>query len=254
MNSRLWKANSMQIQLKADTKKLTKHLSFIQRKQIPFAAMTALNNVAFDARSLIQKSLTIRLDRPTGKIGKGKGGIIGSVQVEKSNKINLVAAVGFAGRNFGFTQWKETPAVIMARLIKGGTRRPKSSPHLMIPSDTKGGGIKLNKFGNIAGRKAKFQKMLGNKDQFFSGVPIGDYTNKDAGIWERTPRNSKRATGSKAKKWKATGKIVQRVAFEPYTKYQGGKFNLNSIVQKTVARKYAGRFNTALSKALASAK
>ncbi len=237
----------MQIQLKADTKKLTKHLNFIQKQQVPFATTVALNQVAFDARLAVQTALPKKLDRPTK-------GLIKSVIVEKSKKKHLIARVGFAGKGFGKSLWAESPAVIMARLITGGTRRPKSSPHLMIPSDTKGGGIKLNKFGNIAGRKAKFQKMLGNKDQFFSGVPIGDYSKKDAGIWERTPRNSKRATGSQAKKWKATGKIVQRVAFEPYTKYQGGKFPLSSIVSKTVSRKYKARFNAALSKALASAK
>jgi len=68
----------MQISVVANTKQLTKHLNRIQKKQIPFAVKNALDDVAFDARSYVQKSLPRRLDRPTK-------GIISSVQVQKSN-------------------------------------------------------------------------------------------------------------------------------------------------------------------------
>ena len=243
----------MQMSVLADTKQLTKHLNKIQRKQIPFATMRALNDVAFDSRSFIQKSLPRRLDRPTGNASKGTGGIIGSVQVQKSKKKNLVAIVGFAGLGFKSSNWSESPAEIMRRHIKGGTRSPKQLPHLRIPSDTKGGGLKLNKFGNIAGKKGKLQKMLGNKDQFFSGIPKGDYSMKDAGIWERTPRNSKRSTGTKAKKWKATGKIVQRIAYEPSTRYKS-IFPFKKIVDLAIKKNYRKRFDAALNKALSTAR
>jgi len=71
----------MQISVQADTKALTKHLTRIQRTQIPFATSRALNDVAFDCRSFIQKSLPRRLDRPTK-------GLISSVRVDKSKKKN----------------------------------------------------------------------------------------------------------------------------------------------------------------------
>ena len=233
----------MQMSVLADTKQLTKHLNKIQRKQIPFATSKALNDVAFDSRSFIQKSLPRRLDRPTK-------GIISSVQVEKSKKKNLVARVGFAGLGFKSTKWSESPAEIMLRHIKGGTRSPKQLPHLRIPSDTKGGGLKLNKFGNIAGKKGKLQKMLGNKDQFFSGIPKGDYSMKDAGIWERTPRNSKRKSN---KKHQASGKIVQRIAYEPSTRYKS-IFPFKKIVDLAIKKNYRKRFDAALNKALSTAR
>ena len=236
----------MQISVKADTKALTKHLTRIQRTQIPFATSKALNNVAFDCRSFVQKSLPRRLDRPTK-------GLISSVRVDKSKKKILVATIGFAGLGFQTTKWRESPAEIMRRHIQGGTRRPKSSPYLMIPSNTKGGGIKLNKFGNIAGKRAKIQKMFGDKDKYFSGIPTGDYSKKDAGIWERLPANSKRATGTKAKKWGATGKIKQRIAFEPFTKYKA-IYPFKKIVELAVAKNYRKRFNAALKQALSTAK
>ena len=235
----------MQLSVHAETKALTKHLNFIQRKQIPFATSKALNDVAFDARSYVQKSLPRRLDRPTK-------GLISSVRVDKSKKKNLVATVGFAGLGLQTTKWSESPAEIMRRHIKGGVRTPKSAHH-RIPSDTKGGGMKLNKFGNIAGKKAKLQKMIGNKDQFFSGVPKGDYSQQDAGIWERTPRNSKRATGAKAKKWAATGKIVQRIAYEPFTKHKA-IYPFKKIVTLAINKNYRKRFDAALTKALATAR
>ena len=85
------------LSVQSDTKQLTAYLKVVQKKQIPFATSKALNDVAFDARSLEQKSLPRRLDRPTK-------GIISSVQVQKSKKINLVATVGFAGLGFKSTK------------------------------------------------------------------------------------------------------------------------------------------------------
>ena len=240
------------LSVQSDTKQLTAYLKGVQKKQIPFATMVALNDVAFDARSLVQKSLPRRFDRPTGNPTTGKGGIIGSVQVVKSKKKNLTAQVGFAGRGFRTSKWMESPADIMHRHIKGGTRFPKMGGKLRIPSDTKGGGIKLNKFGNIAGKKNKIAKMLGKSDQFFEGVPKG-LSNKERGIWERIPANNKRAKGSQATKWKATGKIIQRIAYEPFTKYKA-TYPFEKIVVLAVNKNYKKRFERALKEALKTAK
>ena len=237
----------MHMKVIAETKRLSAHLNNIQRKQIPFAAKNALNDVAFDARSYLKKALPRRLDRPTPAM-------VSSVRVKKSNKRDLTAIVGFVGLGFMKSPWSETPAEIMRRHIRGGTRLPKGA-HLKIPSDTKGGGIPLNKYGNIKGnKKAKIAKMLGNKDQFFEGVPKGEgYSSKDAGIWEKTPRDSKRAKGTRAKKWKATGKIVQRIAYEPSAKYKV-RFPFKRIVELAVKRNYRKRFDAALKYALKDAR
>ena len=215
----------MQIQLKADTKKLTKHLSFIQKQQVPFATSIALNNVAFDARAAVQKALPQKLDRPTK-------GIINSVQVEKSKKKHLIARVGFAGKGFGSSAWLETPALIMARLIAGGTRIPKGKA-IVVPVIKN---IKLNKFGNLP--RKKISTLLAKPKRYFSGKPTG----RDAGLYERIKKKGK------------AGQLKMLASYEQSTSYESGKFNLSSIVSKTVARKYKARFNDALSKALASAK
>ena len=94
--------------------------------------------------------------------------------------------------------------------------------------------------------------MLGKSDQFFEGVPKG-LSNKDRGIWERIPANNKRAKGSKATKWKATDKITQRIAYEPFTKYKA-TYPFEKIVVLAVNKNYKKRFVRALQKALKTAR
>ena len=232
----------MHMSVIAETKQLSKYLDNVQIKQLPFATMMALNDVAFDARSYTQKSLPRRFDRPTPAMVK-------SVQVQKAKKKTLTATVGFAGLGFKSSRWQESSAEIMDRHIRGGTRMPNGK-HLRIPSDTKGGGLKLNKYGNIGGKKAKIAKMIGNNDQFFEGIPKGDYSAKDRGIWERTPSNSKRKSN---KKHKASGKIVQRIAYEPFTQYSK-RYPFEKIVQLAVNKNYKKRFDSAINKALRTAR
>ena len=217
----------MQLSVHANTKELTKQLNRIQRKQIPFATMTALNNVAFDARSLIQKSLPRRLDRPTK-------GLISSVQVEKAkDKYDPIVRVGFASRTFGKTQWKETPAKIMKRHIEGGTRTP-SGRAIPVPILKN---IKVNKFGNLP--KTKIRTLLAKSDRYFSGKPKG----RDAGVYERIKPTKKKP-----------GKLKMLVSWEQSTQYKGGRFPLKRIVETAIKNKYRKRFDNALQNALRSAR
>jgi len=213
----------MRISVVAETKKLTKHLNRIQKKQIPFATSKALNAVAFDARSFIQKSLPRKLDRPTK-------GIISSVQVQQSKKKNLVAIVGFAGLGFRSTKWKESPAEIMRRHIEGGTRSAKSKA-IPVPIARN---IKLNKFGNLP--RTKIKTLLGKPDKYFSGKPKG----RDAGVYERIKTKNKRG-------------LKMLVNYEKTTQYQSGRFPLRKIVEAAVRSKYRKRFDTALRNALRTA-
>ena len=216
----------MQVSVIADTKKLTQDLHRVQRKQIPFATSKALNDVAFDARSLIQKSLPRRLDRPTK-------GLISSVRVDKSKKKNLIATVGFAGLGFQSTKWNESPAKIMRRHIKGGTRTP-SGRAIPVPIVKN---IKLNKFGNLP--KTKIRTLLAKPDHYFSGKPKG----RDAGVYERIkPKKNK------------PGKLKMLVSWEQSTQYKGGRFPLKRIVETAIKNKYRKRFDSALQNALSTAK
>lgn len=231
----------MEITLKSDIKELTRKLDRIQKKQIPFAASDALNSTAFDARKSIQDSLPVHLDRPTPRL-------VSSVQVKKSTKKNLIAVVGFPGRGFGKTKWKETPADIMSRHIRGGTRRAKRRA-LAVPTKH----TKLNKYGNIANIRGKIQKYLADKDRYFSGIPKGMAGDKNAGIWQRMPPNSKRKKKKKKGKDKV-GKIRMIIAWEPRTQYAAGRFPLKRIVGKSVKKHFEVNFDKSLRYALSTAK
>ena len=220
----------MQIDIRSDIKELTKSLNRIQRKQIPFATSKALNNTAFDVRKSLQDGLDIHLDRVTSYTKRG-------VQVKKSTKKNLVAKVGFRSKTFGKGQGKITQAEYMKRQIKGGTRFPKGQAiPVPVPKN-----MRTNKFGNIP--RGKIDRLLGDKDQYFSGTPKG--TQDAPGIWQRMPANSKRK--------KQGGKIRMVIAWEPKADYSP-RFPFRQIVSKSVRINYRKRFDFALRQALKTAR
>ena len=208
----------MYMSVKADTKKLTRYLTF-QRKQIPYATSTALNQTAFDVRLSLQRLLPRFIDRPTTATVK-------SIQVEKSTKQNLVATVGFVGKGFRTSKWKTSPAEIMEKHIKGGTRMPTKNA-IAVPVK-----LKTNRYGNIP--RNKITKLMADKTKYFSGVPRGM---SKAGIYERQKK-----------------KLKMLVAWEPKAVYRGGRFPFSRIAVKAVARKYHKRFVTALKYALKTAR
>ena len=199
----------------SNTKQLTAHLNRIQRKQIPFATAKALTQTAFDVKRTLQNALPRRLDRPTK-------GIINSVQVDKATKYNVTARVGFAGLGFGKTAWKESPAKIMRRHIKGGTRYPNRTA-IAVPVKQK-----TNRYGNLP--RNKISTLLANTTKYFSGTPKGM---SNAGIYERQKK-----------------KLKMLVAWEPKATYQGGRFPFKGIVKLSVAKNYRKRFERSLQDAL----
>ena len=203
------------LSVRSDTKQLTAYLNRVQRKQIPFATAKALTQTAFDVRAFIQRALPRFLDRPTK-------GIIRSVQVLKATKYNFTARVGFAGLGFGKTAWKESPAKIMRRHIKGGTRYPNKRA-IAVPVKQR-----TNKYGNLP--RNKISTLLANTTKYFSGTPKGM---SNAGIYERQKK-----------------KLKMLVAWEPKATYQGGRFPFKGIVKLSVAKNYRKRFERSLQDAL----
>jgi len=220
----------MHISVKTDVKELTKSLNRIQRKQIPFATSKALNTVAFDVRKMLQDGLDIHLDRPTPYTKRG-------VQVEKSTKKKLVAEVGFRSKSFGKGQGSTTQASYMKRQIEGGTRKARSKAiPVPVPKN-----LKTNKYGSIV--RGKIQKLLADKDKYFSGVPKG--ISDAPGIWQRMPANSKRK--------KPGGKIRMVIAWEPKADYSK-RFPFKRIVETTVRTNFRKRFDFELREALKTAR
>lgn len=149
--------------IEGDLKSARRNLNRLQRKQIPFAAMMALNNTAFDVRKYEMLRMPVDLDKPTDQVVK-------SVRVEKAKKTDLTARVYIVDWADEFLRYQ----------IEGGRRRPRGRVEA-LPRD-----IKLNIRGNIPGRRqGKIAKLL-QKANTFEGR-IGN----TLGIWERTRRGTR---------------------------------------------------------------
>ena len=142
------------ITIKQDLKKLSASYKKLQKRQIPFAASQALNDVAFDAQRANQAQIAKKLDRPTRFTVRG-------FRVRKSTKRNLRAIIFIDPRVDKYLQYQ----------IDGGTR----------VTDGRGTGVptsnaRLNKHGNIPGRR---KGLIKNKRQFIATIK------GISGVWER---------------------------------------------------------------------
>ena len=217
----------MPVSVKSDIKKLTKALSTIQRKQIPFATSKALNATAFDARKSVQTALDVQLDKPTPYTKRG-------VQVEKAkNKKAPVAKVGFRSNTFGKGQGKMKQAEYMERQIKGGARTPQKRT-IIVPLRGRGA---TNAAGNIP--ESKLNRFLGDKNKFFVGKPRGAKgPGTGEGIWERRGKEGR-------------GKIKMKISFNDVTRYSP-RFPFKRIANVSVRKNFSRNFKNGFAKAIRS--
>ena len=216
----------MQISVKADVKDLTRKLNRAKR-QIPFAIKRGLDATAFD----LQRNLTDTLPKYVhNPVAYTKAGI----QVEKAKKDDLTAKVGFASRSFGRAIGSITQAEYMKRLIEGGIRLPKNKV-IPVPYPAN---QKPNKAGNIP--RGRINKMLGDKEKFFSGEPKGAKKEGGAGIWKRQGKGKKQ-------------KIKMMIAYEEQTEYQKS-YPFQSLALNFVRKHFRKNLDDAIGYALKTAR
>ena len=148
----------MNIDIRADTKQFKKKLGLLQRRHIPKATNDAINKTLFGLRKVMIKQLIDKLDRPTPFTQKG-------FHVRQSMIKNL----------FGMLFIKDIQAQYLKYQIDGGVR--SGNPNVAVPF-TKN--VKLNKFGNVTGRKSG---LIKRNTQF-----IGEINNV-AGVYQRMAKN-----------------------------------------------------------------
>jgi len=144
----------MQIKVKDNSKQIAKKLTAMQKKQIPFATARAINNTLFGLRKEMAKQTVKKLDRPVPFTQRG-------FLVTKANKTNLVGVLRIKPEVESYLQFQ----------IDGGVRKP-SSKKIPVPI-TKN--KRLNKYGNIAGKRGGLVK--GSKEFI---ATIGGAT----GVWK----------------------------------------------------------------------
>lgn len=193
------------INVSTNIKEVTKNLKRKEKKQIPFATMIAINDTLFQLRKEMGKQTIKKLDRPTPFTQKG-------FMVRKANKKNLL----------GMLFIKKDVAKYLKYQIEGGIR--SSNKKIGVPT----GKSKLNKYGNIPGRK---KGLIRNKKQKI--MTIKDMT----GVFEEHKDRT----------------LSLMVAFKDRVVYPA-IFPFYKIGQKFISSVFDKNFRKALDKALRTAK
>jgi len=145
--------------------KLSARLSDMARRQIPFAASKAINDVANDVRTAVQAEMQKVFDRPTPYV-------IRSVQVRLSNKRELVAKVAMVIP--GHAVGDNAPSSVRPQ-VGGGSRKIKGSEaHLIAAGILPPGkylmpatGAKRDMFGNVP--PSEYVRILSDLQAFQEG-------------------------------------------------------------------------------------
>lgn len=190
----------MRVNIKSNIKEVTKGLSSMQKKQIPFATMLALNDTAFALHKTYKKQTTQKFDDPTPFTQKG-------FRVEKAKKTNLTSVVFVDERREHY----------MKLQVDGGVRTPKNTA-IVIPNTNNYKGSKT-KAGNIG--KAAYNKIKRHKSKYFFGVPKGNQGSE--GIWERYGRTATNtASGAKIRQVAKLTKMGRYKELYPFEKIGNG--------------------------------
>jgi hypothetical protein len=195
----------MKVNVKSNIKEVTKGITKTQKKQIPFATANAINKTLFQLRKEMAKQTVKKLDRPTPFTQKGF-----LVDQAKKNKLTGVLFI------------KEAVEKYLKFQIDGGVR--SGNPFVSIPTRNK----KLNKYGNIAGKKSG---LIKGRNQF-----IGEIKGI-RGVWQR----------------QADNQVKLMVAFDNSVSYEP-KFPFYKIASSFVASKFSKNLVEKLTAALRSAK
>jgi hypothetical protein len=138
--------------VKGDMKRITKHLSKMQKKQIPFAAAQAINSTLFDVMKAEKAQLPKKLDRPTPFTMK-------AFKINKAKKTELVGDIHITPERWKYLKY----------VVEGGTR----TGNIGVPTKN----AKLNKYGNIPMRR---KGLIKKKSQYIA--TIGSVS----GVWEKS--------------------------------------------------------------------
>jgi hypothetical protein len=193
----------MEITVKDNIKEVTRFLNDVQKKQVPYASSRALNDTAVDGQNSVVAAIpTTFQNRKKWWLKQQPTGI----KVKFSKKTDLRARV-------------HTSAYFAEIQEKGGTKTPKSSKNLAVPT-----GKVPKKYRTSHGAK---EMLNANKKVF------------------RTPKGVFRRSGKK--------NITLLWSFTPSARVPR-RFGFIQIVEKVVKRRFSQHFKTRIDQAIASAK
>lgn len=189
------------IQIKADTKRVKRFLTDVQKKQIPFATARAITQTLNVAKKDVIRQLDKDIDRPTPFTRRG-------FRVDGANKQTLRGRLFILPKQNSYLQYQ----------IFGGVRTPRGVALTMRPAKPGPGRIKLNRFGNIPpSQAAKAQLAKGAFSATINGV---------AGIW-KAPTKTKSGKVRKGSRFQLLLAYERQAVYRPrYRFFERGQ---NSI-------------------------
>ena len=235
-------------------REMTKTLSSLERKQIPYAVRSAFNNTVYQVRKDLQEDIADVFDRPTPFI---KNSILFEKVVKGSQLEDMSARVYIRGRSS-----KGNPERALDAQITGGDRKLKASErafrqagilpsgHYIVP----GPAIRLNKYGNITGQAMMkiLSALQAQRDTRQNSARMGRTNNqkssvrffvvtkggKPIGIGQRTGRTFK-------------GMLLLFISSKPsYSK----RFDFVGLAKQSAELHFPTKMHTSLRRALATAR
>ena len=249
----------IEISVRTDIKAAIAKLNRLQREQVPFATMLALNATAEEVKETERKEMADVFDRP-------RANTLNSVFIKYATKANLVTRIGlkdFAGKGVPASKY-------LAAQIKGGARQLKRFEKALrsvgaLPPGmyaVPGEGARIDAEGNMSGgqivqilsyfkafpeagykanmtdaRRSKLAK--GTKKQggfsYFVGSPGGKLP---LGVWQR---------------FNPSGLIKPVLIFVDGLSYES-RFDFYYVGKRVVERRFRAHFDASLRQALATAR
>jgi len=215
----------MRVDIKSNIKEVTKGMSSIQKKQIPFATMLALNDTAFSLQKAYKVQTKQKFTNATKFTQTG-------FMVEKAKKNNLVATVFVSKKREDY----------MKLQVDSGTRTPKNTA-IVIPNKSNSGDIAKFPSGNI--NKGAMNKLKRNKKKYFFGKPKGNQGSE--GIWERYGRES--SGTSAGQRIRQVAKLTKKARYKAKYPFEsignGVAFSRSKGFDSTFAKRLRQALNTA---------
>lgn len=247
--------------IEVDTEGLFRQaLTDLERRQLPFATMQAINSTAFEVRQRWGEVMPRVFDRPTPLTTK-------AVLYRKATKSNLTAEIFIRDEAFKGTP----PAKYLQAQVFGGNRGTKAFEKRLQSAGflpvgwfaVPGKGAQLDAYGNLAG--ARMNRILSQLGARFD--PLQNETDVSRG--RRRKREARKHRGDyvpiRQRRGRLAPGIYQRVTtgfgstlvsvlrFVERVRYRP-RYNIHDMARKVYARRFPDIFKRELAEAVASAK
>lgn len=208
-------------EVSADIKKISESLINEHKKQIPFAAASALNNIAFRVQKQEKIKAKKEIDRPIPFTLRG-------FRVKKANKMRLESRVFIAP-----IQWE-----YLQHIVSDSVRYPKRK-FIGVPVKDN---VKINKYGNVTGKR---KGLIKNKTMFIGKVK------GISGVWQRGRVSKKGQFSSVRKKGDSSVRLLYRLKSQ--TRYERS-FNYFKHAKKVIDAWFSKDLDAAMRNAIRTAK